>query len=401
MPRFKYQARNRVGEKVGGVMLANDEEQLAVTLRGMDLYLVGAKPDRVSTPIYITRPVNRRELINFTTQLVTAIKAGIPILQALEDLENQTTNRVMKGAIQDIMQDLRGGASLSAAQSRHPHIFSEVYTSVTRAGEASGSLDKVLDHMIQFLEWQDALASEIKKATIYPVIVLSAVTLLMGVLVGFVFPRMLPMIQSLNIPLPILTRVLIFTGEFVSVYWYLLLLGLVGLFILFRIFKSSEAGRFVVDAMKLRIPVIGNLVEMVCLSRFAHHVGTLMGTGIDITQTLSITERVVGNALIAQGIREAREKVNQGVSFWRALQETGVFPPLVIRMVFVGESSGSIDTSLERVTEYFDREIPTKVKRLFAVMEPLIVVFLAMIVLGVALSIFIPLYSVLGRIGGR
>jgi type IV pilus assembly protein PilC len=156
-----------------------------------------------------------------------------------------------------------------------------------------------------------------------------------------------------------------------------------------------------VDAMKLRIPVIGNLIEMVCLSRFAHHVGTLMGTGIDITQTLAITERVVGNALIAQGVREAREKVNQGVSFWRALQETGVFPPLVIRMVFVGESSGTIDTSLERVTEYFDREIPTTVKRLFAIMEPLIVVVLAMIVLGVALSIFIPLYSVLGRIGGR
>ena len=367
----------------------------------MDLYLVSATPDKVSTPIDLTLPVNRRELINFTTHLVTAIKAGIPILQTLEDLEIQTTNRAMKAAIQVIMQDLRGGASLSAAQSRHPHIFSEVYTSVTRAGEASGSLDKVLDHLIQFLEWQDALASEIKKATIYPVIVLSAVTMLMGVLVGFVFPRMLPMIQNLNIPLPILTRVLISTGEFVSAYWYLLLLGLVGLFILFRIFKSSEAGRFVVDAMKLRIPVIGNLVEMVCLSRFAHHVGTLLGTGIDITQTLAITERVVGNALIAQGVREAREKVNQGVSFWRALQETGVFPPLVIRMVFVGESSGTIDTSLERVTEYFDREIPTKVKRLFAIMEPLIVVVLATIVLGVALSIFIPLYSVLGRIGGR
>jgi len=401
MPRFKYQARNRVGEKVGGVMLANDEEQLAVTLREMDLYLVSAAPDRVSTPIYLTRPVNRRELINFTTHLLTAIKAGIPILQALEDLEIQTTNRAMKGAIQVIMQDLRGGASLSAAQSRHPHIFDEVFTSVTRAGEASGSLDKVLEHLIQFLEWQDALASEIKKATIYPAIVLSAVTILMGVLVGFVFPRMLPMIQNLNIPLPIVTRVLIATGEFVSAYWYLLLLGLVGLFILFRIFKSSEAGRFMVDAMKLRIPVIGNLIEMVCLSRFAHHVGTLMGTGIDITQTLAITERVVGNALIAQGVREAREKVNQGVSFWRALQETGVFPPLVIRMVFVGESSGTIDTSLERVTEYFDREIPTTVKRLFAIMEPLIVVVLATIVLGVALSIFIPLYSVLGRIGGR
>ncbi len=401
MPRFKYQARNQMGEKVGGVMLASDEDQLAVTLRDMDLYLVNAKLERVSTPIYLTRPVKRRELIHFTSQLVTAIKAGIPILQALEDLEGQTTNRAMKSAIQVIMEDLRGGASLSAALSRNPHIFSEVFISVTRAGEVSGSLDKVLEHLIRFLEWQDALASEVKRATIYPSVVLVAVMVLMGVLVGFVFPRILPVIQSLNIPLPLVTRIMIVTGKFVDANWHWLLLGSVGCFILFRFFKATATGRFVVDAVKLRVPVIGTLVEMVCLSRFAHHVGTLLGTGIDITQTLSITERVVGNAVIAHAVHETREKINQGLSFWRALQETGVFPPLVVRMVFVGENSGTIETSLQKVTEYFDQEIPTKVKRLFAILEPLIVVVLATVVLGVALSIFIPLYSVLDRIGGR
>jgi len=401
MPRFKYQARNQVGEKIGGVMLASDEDQLALTLRDMDLYLVNAELEKVSTPIYLTRPVKRRELIHFTSQLVTAIKAGIPILQALDDLEDQTTNRAMKSAIQVIMEDLRGGASLSAALSRHSHVFSEVFVSVTKAGEISGSLDKVLEHLIRFLEWQDALASEVKRATIYPSVVLGAVTVLMGVLVGFVFPRILPVIQSLNIPLPLVTRILIVTGEFVEANWGWLLLGLLGCFILFRLFKASETGRFIVDAIKLRLPVIGTLVEMVCLSRFAHHVGTLLGTGIDITYTLSITERVVGNVVIAHAIREVREKVNQGVSFWQALQETGVFPPLVVRMVFVGESSGTIETSLKNVTEYFDQEIPAKVKGLFAILEPLIVVLLATVVLGVALSIFIPLYSVLGRIGGR
>jgi len=401
MPRFKYQARNQLGEKIGGVMLASDEDQLALTLRDMDLYLVNAELEKVSTPIYLTRPVKRRELIHFTSQLVTAIKAGIPILQALDDLEDQTTNRAMKSAIQVIMEDLRGGASLSAALSRHSHVFSEVFVSVTKAGEISGSLDKVLEHLIRFLEWQDALASEVKRATIYPSVVLGAVTVLMGVLVGFVFPRILPVIQSLNIPLPLVTRILIVTGEFVEANWGWLLLGLLGCFILFRLFKASETGRFIVDAIKLRLPVIGTLVEMVCLSRFAHHVGTLLGTGIDITYTLSITERVVGNVVIAHAIREVREKVNQGVSFWQALQETGVFPPLVVRMVFVGESSGTIETSLKNVTEYFDQEIPAKVKGLFAILEPLIVVLLATVVLGVALSIFIPLYSVLGRIGGR
>ncbi|MFQ5918251.1 MAG: type II secretion system F family protein [Candidatus Binatia bacterium] len=399
MPRFKYHARNWAGEKVDGVMLAEDEEQLALTLRGMDLYLVGGKPERASTPIYVTRPVKRRELITFTVHLVTAVGAGIPILQAFEDLEVQTSNRVLKRAIPVIVEDLRGGTSLSAALSRHPHIFDQIYTSVVKAGETSGSLDRVLQHLIRFLEWQDDLASEIKRATIYPTIVLSAVLLVIGLLLGFVFPRILPVIEKLDVPLPLITRIVIAAGDLVHNGWYLILLAVVSFFLLIRLLKASEVGRFIVDAVKLRLPVVGMLLEMICLSRFAHHLGTLLGAGIDITQTLSITERVVGNAVIAQAVRETREKVIQGVSLWRSLQDTGVFPPLVTRMVFVGESTGTIDTSLARVTEYYDREIPAKVKRLFAILEPLIIVALAIIVLGIALSVFIPLYSTLGRIG--
>jgi type IV pilus assembly protein PilC len=401
MPRFKYQARNRAGEKVEGLMLAEDTEQLALTLRGMDLYLVDGKPEKASTPIFVTRPVKRRELINFTVHLVTAVGAGIPVLQALEDLEVQTSNRVMKKAIQIIMEDLRGGAGLSAAISRHPHIFDQIYTSVIRAGEVSGSLDRVLNHLIRFLEWQDALASEVKRATIYPAVVLTSITGLIGVLLGFVYPRILPVIQALNVPLPLVTRVLIVVGDFVHNSWYLIILAVVGFVVLIRLFKANEGGRYIVDAIKLRLPVIGGVVEMISLSRFTHHVGTLLGTGIDITQTLSISERVVGNAVIAQAVRETRERVIQGVPFWRSLQETGVFPPLVVRMVFVGESTGTIDTSLARITEYFDRELPAKVKRIFAILEPLVIILLAGIVLTIVLSIFIPLYSVMGRIGGR
>ena len=154
------------------------------------------------------------------------------------------------------------------------------------------------------------------------------------------------------------------------------------------------------DAMKLKLPVIGGLIEKICLSRFSHHLGTLLRTGVDISQSLSIVERVVGNAVIAQAVREAKEKVIQGGSLWNSLQETGVFPPLVIRMIFVGETTGTIDATLDRVTAFYDREIPATVKKVFALMEPLIIVVLATIVLIVALSIFIPLYSALGRIGG-
>jgi type IV pilus assembly protein PilC len=401
MPRFNYRARNLAGQSVHGAMLADDEEQLAMTLRGMDLYLVSARPERAWNAIYLTRPVKVRELITFTVHMATSIGAGIPILQALEDSEEQTTNKRMRRAIREIADDLSGGSSLSDALSRHRAIFSDVYVSMTRAGEASGTLDKVLQRLAEFLEWQNALASEIRRASIYPATVFVAVLGLIGVLLGFVFPRILPVIHSLKVPLPFVTRAVIAAGDVVRFGWFWILLGMAGLFALVRVLGANEGGRLIIDAIKLRLPVIGGLVEKICLSRFAHHLGLLLRTGVDITQSLSITAQVVGNAVIAQAVSEAREKVIQGGSLWRSLQETGAFPPLVVRMVFVGESTGTVDSTLEKVTEFYDREIPATVKKMFAVLEPLIIVILAALVLTVALAIFIPLYDALGRVGRR
>ena len=381
-------------------MLAVNEEQLALTLREMDLYLVRARTEGISSRI-IGRPVKRRELINFTLHLGAAIGAGISILQAFEDLQRQTANRGMLRALQAILDDLRGGSSLSEALSRHPAIFSDIYVSMIKAGEASGNVSRVLEHLTGFLEWQEELAAEIKRATIYPAIVLIGVLALTGVLIGFVFPRILPVIISLKVPLPLITRGVMALSDLIQKGWYLILIGAVSLYVMLRLLKSNESGLLIVDAIKLRLPVIGVLVEKICLSRFAHHLAILLRTGVDISQSLSIAERVVGNAVIAQAVRETKEKVMQGGFLWRSLQETGAFPPLVVRMVFVGESTGTVDSTLEKVTEFYDREIPATVKRVFAVVEPLLIVLLAAIVLLVALSIFIPLYGALGRVGRR
>ena len=401
MPRFNYRARNLAGQSVGGVMLADNEEQLAVTLRGMDQYLVAARPEKAWSAIYITRSVKLREIINFTVHMSTSIGAGIPILQALEDVEQQTTNKRMQRAIRDITENLRGGSSYSDALARHPVVFGDVYVSMVRAGEASGTLDQVLERLVDFLEWQYALASEIRRASIYPAAGLVAVLALIGVLLGFVFPRILPVINSLKVPLPFITRAVIAAGDVVRFGWFWILLGLAGLFALVRLLGASEGGRLIIDAVKLRIPVFGGLVEKICLSRFAHHLGLLLRTGVDITQSLSITAQVVGNAVIAQAVSEVREKVMQGGSLWRSLQETGAFPPLIVRMVFVGENTGTVDRSLEKVTAFYDREIPATVKKMFAIMEPLIIVILAGLVLMVALAIFVPLYDALGKVGRR
>ncbi|HEV8342308.1 MAG TPA: type II secretion system F family protein [Candidatus Binatia bacterium] len=401
MPRFTYRARSRAGQKVDGIMLADNEEQLAVTLREMDLYLVDAKPEKAPAPSLFARPVQRREIINFTVHLSASIGAGIPILQAFEDLEQQTTNRGMKKAIQVIMEDLRGGSSLSVALSRHPLIFSDIYCNMVKAGETSGSLVQVLQHLTGFLEWQESLASEIKRAAIYPAIVLTAVLGFIGLLLGFVFPRIIPVIESLKVPLPSITLAIMAISDFVQHGWYFILMGVASLVVLFRLVKVSEGGQLIIDAIKLRLPVIGGLIEKICLSRFSHHLGLLLRTGVDISQSLSIAERVVGNKVVARAVSEAREKVIQGGSLWRSLQETGVFPPLVIRMIFVGETTGTIDNTLEKVTQFYDREVPNTVKKVFTILEPLVVVMLAGMVLLTALSVFVPFYNALGKIGRR
>jgi len=382
-------------------MLADNEEQLAVTLREMDLYLVDAGSEKAPAPSLFSRSVKRREIINFTVHLSASIGAGIPILQAFEDLERQTTNQRMKQAIQVITEDLRGGSNLSASLSRHPLIFPDIYCNMVRAGETSGSLVQVLEHLTAFLEWQDSLASEIKRAAIYPAAVLLAVLGFLGLLLGFVFPRILPVIQSFKVPLPFITLAIMAISDSIRHGWYFILLGIGGLFILFRFLKATEGGQWIVDATKLKLPVVGRLIEEICLSRFAHHLGLLLRTGVDISQSLSITEQVVGNRVVAQAVGEAREKVIQGGSLWRSLQETGVFPPLVIRMIFVGETTGTIDGTLQKVTAFYDREVPNTVKKVFTILEPLVVVMLAGMVLLIALSVFIPFYDALGKIGRR
>lgn len=402
MPRFSYWARNLAGQKINGVMLADNDDELALTLREMGLYLVKAKPQKaIGLSAFFMPRIKRRELITFTVHVGTSIGAGIPILRALEDVEQLTTNKRMRNAVGAIMEDLRGGSSVSEALGRHPLIFSNVYVSMVKAGETSGGLDKVLEEMAGFLEWQDTLASEIRRASIYPAVVLTAVVLLTGVLLGFVFPRIVPVFQTLKVPLPFITQAIIVAADIVRVVWYWIPLGMVGFAISVRILRATEAGELIMDAITLRLPVIGGLVEKICLSRFAHHLGVLVRTGVDITRSLSIAEGVVGNAVIAQAIKEAREKVVQGSSLWRALQETGAFPPMLVRMVFVGETTGTFDSSIRKATEFYDREVPATVKKLFAVMEPVIIVLLAGIVLMVALAVFIPLYGAMGRIGRR
>ena len=405
MPQFAYKARDIEGNLVKGAVGAPDEGELAALLKERGLYLVHFKEEKekkekkASLGSISFGKIKRRDLIEFTIHLATVLSAGIPILEGLQDLEDKTNNSRFRGIIRSVREDIHGGSNLSSALSRHPEVFPQAYVNMVKAGEASGNVDMILKELTGFLEWQEELSANVRKASVYPLMVLTAVGILLTILFAFAFPRIIGILQGMRVPLPLITRVAIGISTFFRDYWWLIFLavaaGVVGL----RLAGKTAKGRLWIDKLKLRLPVVGDLARKVALSRFAHHLGLLWRAGIDISQALTLVEGVVGNQVIAEAISRTREEVLAGESLSRSLAKRGQFSSLVIRMISIGEVSGEMEGSLSKVCQYYDQEVPATVKKIFSVMEPLIIVFLAFVVLGVALSMYLPLYTVLGRMG--
>ncbi len=398
MPAFKYRAVNTSGKRVSGVLYAENERDLQQNLRNMHLYLIEARETRPSKEIRLWKKIKRKDLLTFTVHLQTIVSAGISIIQGLGDLIEQTSNQNFKKVLEDVQAAIQSGSSLSDAMERHPKAFSSLFVSVVRAGEASGNLDSVLRDLISFLEWQEEIISSIRQATIYPIIVLTAVTGLVILLMTFVFPRFSIIFEKANVPLPLPTRIVMGVSHLLTHDWPILIGAVFLIILLFRIFVKTDTGRHVVDALKLRIPVFGKLILKINLSRFSHYLGTLIRAGIDITQSLRIVENVIGNVVISDIVRIVRARVQAGEFMSDTLREYPQFPPLVVRMISIGESSGNLEETLGKVSAYYDREVPVTIKKVFAVFEPLVIVFLASIVLLMALSMFLPLYQMMGVI---
>lgn len=399
MPIFAYKARDDLGAEVKGVLVADTEEALASSLRERRLYLVQATPRRETAEKFSTSGIDRRDIIVFALHLSTVLAAGIPIVQGLEDLERHTGKANLKKVVARIREDLQGGSSLSRALERFPQIFPEVFVSMVMAGEVSGAMDMVLRELTAFLEWQEEMISTTKRATFYPAFLLVSVLALASVLFTFVFPRIMPIFENMKVELPLLTRIMIAISKFFESNWLYMLLAVVGLVVGVQLLKRTPRGRFFLDGLKLKVPLFGQLITKLALSRFSHNLGILLRSGIDIIQSLTTVERLVGNVVIAKAISDARERVIGGGSLWRSFEATGVFPPLVIRMIATGEVSGTLEDSLQKVTDYYDRDVPDTIKRIFAVMEPMLIFMLAMFVVVIALSFYLPLYSSLGAIG--
>ncbi|MBI4561752.1 MAG: type II secretion system F family protein [Candidatus Rokubacteria bacterium] len=405
MPRYAYRAKDEAGKTVAGVLEAPNEGEADSSLRNQGLFVISVREEaqRQAKPRAIASVgrISRRDLILFSIHLATILGAGIPLAAGLREFAQEATNPKMRAVAERILASVEGGALMSEAMARMPRTFPEVYVAMARAGEASGRLDRVLMDQVASLEWQDGIVRQIRQASLYPLLLLTALGGLMVLLFTFVLPRFATILTKTGAPLPLPTKIVLGVGTFLQTNWPTVALGIAAVVVGFRFLLTFPAGRLFVDRVKLRLPIFGNIILKVALGRFAHHMETLYRAGVDFVVTLTVVERVVGNAWIARAVAQVRERVMAGMSFTEALRSTGQFPPLVLRMVGSGELAGNLGDSLAKVTQYYDREVPDAVRRLFAFMEPAMIACLTVIVLGAILSVYLPIYTILSRISAR
>ncbi len=402
MPTFKYRVRDRLGKAMTGTI-----EAPTVEVAGNHLYEKGYLPiaveeESASVSIDLSdfwkrfQKVKPEEIIVFSQQLSTLYKAGLPLLSGLKGLRDQTLNRQFKEILEEINLQVEGGDTLFEAMSRHPDVFSVVFLNMIRAGETSGRLGESLDRFVILADRELRSRQKVKEATRYPKIVVFAVIMAFIVLLTFVIPRFAQVFAQFNTTLPLPTRIMIGVNNLFNLfihYWYLTLPVLLLIPILLKRYMNTEEGKFFWDKLKTRIPGFGRLFVIAALSRFAHTFVMLNKSGIPILQTLEITSTTINNVVISQSIGKISQQIREGRSLADSMKESGRFTPLVIQMIGVGETTGTLDEMLIRITEYYDIELENSIKQMTTYIEPALTLFMGVVVLFLALAVFLPWWN--------
>lgn len=395
MPTFEYKAVDEDGAPVKGSLEAESESAAAGELhdKGYFPLSVTEKRDLLKKNLSFLETVRLDDIVFFTRQLRAIVKSGLPLLTGLTALGQQVENNRMKQVIADIRTDIDHGQRFSAALARHPKIFPEVYVNMVDMGEAAGNLDDVLPRLIRSLEFDRKTRTNLKAAMRYPMFVMIALGIAFTVLITQVVPKFAVIFAKSKVELPLPTRIILLISNFAKENYYFMVGIPVLMALLFIMYTRTKSGRINFDHFKMKLPIFGPIFIKIYASRFSGTIETLIRTGISIDVALEITSRNIGNAYIAMKIHDITEKVKKGLGLARSLQESGIFPPLVLQMVATGEESGSLDDLLVEVTEYYEREVDYTVSRLSAYIEPILTVGLAFMVLFVALAIFLPMWD--------
>lgn len=402
MAYFAYKARDTAGALVQGVLESADSSAAATQLARRGVVPIEIAPARAPAP---ERPAHgelkpRRvpdiEVMLFSRQIYTLLKAGVPIMRALTGLQDSTANKHFAAVIRDVREGLDMGRELSASFGRHPLVFPPFYVQMVRIGEMTGRLDEIFLRMFHHLEFEKFMREQVKSALRYPTFVIASMAAAIVVINLFVIPAFAKVYKSFNAKLPLMTQLLIDFSAFMQAAWPLLLVGAVGAFFAFRAWTRRPAGRYAWDRLKLRIPIAGKIVLKGTLSRFARSFSLATRSGVPVVQALSTVARTVDNAYIGQKVDEMRAGVERGESLLRTATTSGVFTPVVLQMLAVGEEAGALEELMQEIGDLYQREVEYELKTLSAQIEPVLIVCLGALVLVLALGVFLPIWD-LGR----
>jgi type IV pilus assembly protein PilC len=397
MATFTYTARALNGQLKSATIEAATRDDVVAQLRKQRLTVV--KVDE-QTKKKSTGKIAMRDVVIFTRQFATMINAGLPLVQALDILAKQSENPSLKEVTRQVVFDVESGHTVADALRKHPKAFTDLYTNMVAAGEAGGILDTILLRLAVFLEKNDALRRKVKGAMIYPGVIMSVAVIAIGVLLLFVIPVFKEMFASVGMALPLPTRVVIMLSEFLQGYWYMVAGGIIAAVFLMKRYYATNDGQRNIDAALLRFPILGDVLRKSAVSRFTRTLGTLISSGVSILEGLEITAKTAGNRVIQDAIMESRASIAGGESIAAPLQKSQVFPPMVISMIAVGEQTGGLDEMLSKIADFYDEEVDAAVSGLLAMMEPVMIVFLGVVVGGMVVSMYLPIFDMMNAVQG-
>lgn len=410
MPFYRYKAVDGSGRVRRGVMAATDELNLERTLKAAELWLTEVEETHAPAPAARPRPRSgggptlsakrrRRALIEFCSMMAYQTKVGVPMVQAIESIGRHCDDPVFREVVRGVQREIESGLQLYEALARYHRTFPDEFIGIVRAGELSANLPGAFQELKRYLNWLDRLVADVKQATLYPGIVITVVSLFVVFLFAFVVPTFANLLTKLNTPLPLVTQLVFGAGDVAKRYWWLPLVlgGVIG--VGQRLLHRHSPGfAHWWDRMKLRLPLFGPLIHMLALSRFANNLAIMYRAGIPVLQALEMCRDLVGNLVVTDAVVRVQEAVEGGSTLSEAIQQAAVFPPLVLRMVVVGEGSGNLDATLQEVADYYNQTVPERAKKMLTFLEPALMLFLIFVVLIVALAVYLPILSLVGSI---
>lgn len=399
MPTFQYKAVDKAGYPAHGGMDAANEFDLEMRLKRMGLDLITCQAVPRTQPHMAGGRVTRQDLINFCFQMEQLSRAGVPLLEGLADLRDSLDKPALKLVVTALVEDMEGGRLFSQALAAHPRVFDRVFVSLTRAGEQSGRLTEVFENLANTLRWQDELVSQTRRLLLYPAMVLVVVTGVIVFLLLYLVPQLIGFLKQIGQQLPWQTKVLIYLSEGFASYWPVLAIAPVVLVVLATVaVQRSARARYLFDLLMLRLPVTGPILQKIILARFANFFGLMYQSGITILDAIKTCEDIVANRVVADGLQRAGQQIIAGDSLSESFRNLGVFPPLVIRMLRIGETTGALDLALQNITYFYNREVKESVEKAMKLLEPTLTIVLGVILAFIMFAVLTPIYDTLGKL---